>query len=512
MSALWETYWGTERLDRRYIPDAHPAGYGFLQILFSAINFLSPNCRRCFPPQTSDDNPMRKNNTLGVRPLLLIACALLIPVHSTCVQSKATEALRPTIVLISLDGFRSDYLDKYQPPNLSSLAQEGVRAKWLIPSFPTKTFPNHYTIATGRYPQNHGIVENNVFDKSFNATFTMSNREEVQNGRWWLGEPIWITAEKEGQRTAPYFWPGSEAVIAGRRPTYWTPYDSKVPNETRVNTVLAWLDLPASKRPTFLTLYFSDVDHAGHEFGPDSAETRNAVLRVDSAVGRLIHGLKARGIFAQVNVIVVSDHGMTIQDPNKAIILEELLDTRLADKIIWTPEIVGIFPKPGKEATIYETLKAKLPPHAKVYRKAEMPARFHYSNSPRIAPLLVLPDEGWTLTTRARVGETKVGSQKHGVRGGHGYDNALPSMRAIFIARGPAFKTRTVIEPFENIHIYNIMTRILGLTPAPNDGNDTAARAALIGEGAHEKSMIRTSGHPDRTLRLRTLASARSCH
>lgn len=430
---------------------------------------------------------MRRNITLGLRPLLLIAFALLIAAHSACVQSKAIQPLRPTVILISLDGFRSDYLEKYQPPNLSSLAQNGVQAKWLIPSFPTKTFPNHYTIVTGLYPQNHGIVENIVFDRSFNATLTMSNREEVQNGRWWLGEPIWITAEKQGQKTAPYFWPGSEAVIGGRRPTYWKPYDSKVPNEARVDTVLSWLDLPDSERPTFLTLYFSDVDRAGHDFSPDSAETRIAVLKVDDAVGKLIDGLKARGIFAQINCIIVSDHGMTVQDPNNAIILDELFDTHLADKIIWTSEIVGIFPKPDNEAAIYKTLKTKLPPQAKVYRKAEMPARFHYSNSPRIAPLLVLPAEGWTLTTRARVDEAKVRNEKNGLRGGHGYDNALPSMRAIFIAHGPAFKTRSVIEPFENIHIYNIMTRILGLTPAPNDGDDTAARAALIGDQSRKK-------------------------
>lgn len=430
---------------------------------------------------------MRRNITLGLRPLLLIACALLIAAHSSCVQSEAIQPLRPTVILISLDGFRSDYLERFQPPNLSSLAQKGVQAKWLIPSFPTKTFPNHYTIVTGLYPQNHGIVENIVFDKSFNATLTMSNREEVQNGRWWLGEPIWITAEKQGQKTAPYFWPGSEAVIGGRRPTYWKPYDSKVPNEARVDTVLAWLDLPASERPTFLTLYFSDVDHAGHDFGPNSAETRNAVLRVDRSLGRLIDGLKARGIFAQINVIIVSDHGMTIQDRNKAIILDELLDTHLADKIIWTPEIVGIFPKPGNEAAIYKSLEAKLPPQAKIYRKAEMPARFHYSNSPRIAPLLVLPAEGWTLITTAREDEIKARNEKNGLRGGHGYDNGLPSMRAIFIANGPAFKSRSVIEPFENIHIYNIMTRILGLTPAPNDGDDTAARAALFGDQSNKK-------------------------
>ena len=428
---------------------------------------------------------MKRNiSTIFQRPLL-IAFVLFTVVLSACAPSTSIRDLRPTVILISLDGFRYDYLEKYHPPTLLSLAGDGVQAKWMIPSFPSKTFPNHYTIATGLYPQNHGIVENNVFDKRFNATFTMSNREEVQNGRWWLGEPIWITAEKQGQKTAPYFWPGSEAEIAGVRPTYWKPYDGKVTNEARVDTVLSWLDLPPGERPTFLTLYFSDVDNAGHDFSPDAVETREAVLKVDNDLGRLIDGLKARRILAQVNLIIVSDHGMAAQDPNNAIILDELFDTRVAERILWTSEIVSIFPKAGKEDAIYTTLKARISPHAKLYRKAEVPTRFHYSNSPRIAPLLVLPDEGWTLTTRAKFDEAKAKDPKNGLRGGHGYDNELPSMRAIFIAHGPAFKKGVVIEPFENVQVYNVMTRILGLRPAPNDGNDAVAIAALVNEPAH---------------------------
>jgi predicted AlkP superfamily pyrophosphatase or phosphodiesterase len=433
------------------------------------------------------DKTMNRNIKTGLRQLLLLACVFLILDLSACVQSESIKDLRPTVILISLDGFRSDYLEKYEPPNLRSLAKDGVRAKWMIPSFPSKTFPNHYTIATGLYPQNNGIVENTVFDKSFNATFGMGNREEVQNGRWWLGEPIWVTAEKQGQKTAPFFWPGSEAEISGTRPTYWKPYDGKTSNEARVDTILSWLDLPPGERPTFLTLYFSDVDSAGHDFSPDAAETRNAVLKVDHDLGRLIDGLKARGIFARVNMIIVSDHGMTTQDPKNTIILDELFDTKLAEKVLWTAEIVSIFPTPGKEDAIYNTLKAKSPAQAKVYRKAEMPARFHYSNSPRIAPLLVLPDEGWTLTTRAKSDEAKAKGRKNGLRGGHGYDNELPSMRAIFLAHGPAFKKGAVIEPFENVQVYNVMARILGLAPAPNDGNDSVIITALGDHPAHGK-------------------------
>jgi predicted AlkP superfamily pyrophosphatase or phosphodiesterase len=350
----------------------------------------------------------------------------------------------------------------------------------MTPSFPSKTFPNHYAIATGLYPQNNGIVENSIYDRESRVLFSMDNRQEVRNGRWWLGEPIWITAEKQGQRAAPFFFPGSEAEIAGLRPTFWKPFDDGVPNDARVDTVLSWLDLPVNQRPTFLTLYFSDVDSAGHEFSPDSSETKNAVLKVDRDLDRLIAGLKAREIFTKVNLIIVSDHGMTAVDSNNAILLDELFDTDLAEKILWTAEIAGIFPKEGKEEAIYEALKAGLPPQAKVYRKREVPARFHYSNSPRIPPLLVLPDEGWILTNRQRFADMQRQGKMNHLRGGHGYDNQLPSMRAIFIAHGENIKQGQVVEAFENVQVYNLMCAILHLKPAPNDGNMDAARAVLI--------------------------------
>ncbi len=412
------------------------------------------------------------------RPLLLFFL-LLAAGLSAFAQQKPIKDLQPTVILISIDGFRYDYMKKYAPPNLNHLARNGVRARWMIPSFPSKTFPNHYAIATGLYPQNNGIVENNIYDKERDVVFSMGNREEVSNGRWWLGEPIWVTAEKQGQKAGALFFPGTEAEIAGKRPTYWKPYDGKMPNSARVDTVLSWLDLPRSERPTFLTLYFSDVDHEGHNFSPNSVRTKNAVLEIDRQIGRLITGLKARRIFNKVNLIIVSDHGMAAVNFNNAIILDEMFDTSLTHKILWVNEIVSIFPKEGKEDEIYETLKAKLPRHAKVYRKSEVPARFHYSNSPRIAPLLVLPVEGWIVVNREHYEELKAdGKMKH-LRGEHGYDNQLASMRALFIAHGEAIKKGRVVDPFENVQVYNIMARILGLKPAPNDGNTDAAKAVL---------------------------------
>jgi predicted AlkP superfamily pyrophosphatase or phosphodiesterase len=412
------------------------------------------------------------------RQVLVLACLLTLSL-SVHAQPQPIRDLQPTVILISLDGFRYDYLSRYRPPHLNSLAADGVRAKWMIPSFPSKTFPNHYTIATGLYPQHHGIVENNIYDPVFKAVFTLSDRKEVENGRWWLGEPIWVTAEKQGQRSGSVFYPGTEGEIAGTRPTFWKKYDEGTSNDVRVDTILSWLDMPRDQRPTFLALYFSDPDDAGHAFGPVSSETKKAVLKVDGEIGRLIEGLKARQIFSQINLIIVSDHGMAPVKWRNAILLDKFFDPKLASRVFWTREIVSIFPKDGKEDEIYQSLKRQLPPQARVYRKAEMPARFHYSQSSRIAPLLVLPAAGWILTTAADFGVMQAKGETEISRGGHGYDNRLPSMRAIFIAHGQAVRKGRLIEPFENIQVYNIMTRILSLKPAANDGNYRIARAVL---------------------------------
>jgi predicted AlkP superfamily pyrophosphatase or phosphodiesterase len=409
---------------------------------------------------------------------IVLLLAVASPVLS---QVRPITDLRPTVILVSLDGFRYDYLEKYRPSTLNQLARTGVRAKWMTPSFPSKTFPNHYTIATGLYPQNHGIVENSVWDRRFEKIFTLSDRDEIQKGRWWLGEPIWVTAQKQGQKTGSMFYPGTEAEIAGLRPNYWQPYDEKVSNDQRVDAVLKWIDLPAAERPIFLALYFSDTDDAGHAHGPNSPEIKDAVLAVDKGIARLVAGLEARKIFGAVSLIIVSDHGMTTVNFNNAIILDELFDTKLADRIFWTREITSIFPSAGKEDEIYRTLKSSLPPQARVYRKTELPARLHYSNSPRIATLLVLPAEGWIVTNRRSFEELKKNGRTAKPGGGHGYDNRLAAMRAIFIGHGDRFKQGVVVAPFENVQVYNIMTRLLGLKPAPNDGDFRAVRAVLTG-------------------------------
>lgn len=388
--------------------------------------------------------------------------------------------LKPTLILISIDGLRADYLTKYNPPNLTSLAREGVRARWMTPSYPTLTFPNHYTIATGLYPQHHGIVGNDIYDPTTDASFSMSKPEAVQDTRWWGGEPIWVTAEKQGQRTGAYFFPGTETEIGGVRPTYWKPYDGKVPNFERVDTALSWLDLPPEQRPTFITFYFSDVDHAGHEASPDSEDVAQAMSTVDTAIGRLIDGLKARSIYEQVNIIIVSDHGMATVNPLHVTLLDNHFDVKKAGRILWGPQLTQIFPKAGEEQTLYRALKGRRPGHVRCYRKREIPARFHYRDSRRIGAIICIADEGWRIMSRRRFEDDRQkGKIPNHAIGAHGYDNRLTSMRATFIARGPAFKRGVVVAPFLNVDVYNIMTRILRLKPAPNDGSQRAARLVL---------------------------------
>ncbi|HKX28086.1 MAG TPA: alkaline phosphatase family protein, partial [Blastocatellia bacterium] len=302
------------------------------------------------------------------------------------------------------------------------------------------------------------------------------------------GEPIWVTAERQGQRAAAFFFPGTEAEIGGRRPSYWKTYDEKIPNAERVDTVLSWLELAEPERPTMILTYFSDVDHAGHEAGPDSEAVRQAVATVDQAVGRLVEGLKSRGLLERVNLVIVSDHGMARVDPSRVVLLDDYFDPQQAEMVVWSGTFVNIFskpgpkpgPKPGLEQSIYDRLKSKSPPHVSVYRKAEIPERFHYRESRRIGEIVVVAEEGWTISRRDRDRpSTQTRAAGAIYRGVHGYDNRLKSMRAIFIAHGPAFKSPLTIEPFANVDVYQILTGILGLKPAPNDGGTATARTVL---------------------------------
>lgn len=404
--------------------------------------------------------------TVLVLALLAAGCAPPAPPPALPDTAAAAEAAwAPTVVLVSIDGFRWDYFDRFPVPTLRRLAAEGVRAEGLIPAFPTKTFPNHYTLVTGLYPANHGIVSNSMYDPVFDASFSLGDREAVQDARWWEGTPIWVTAERAGQRTAAFFWPGSEAPIQGVRPTYWTPYDGRIPGRARVAQVLEWLELPFAERPTFITLYFSIVDDAGHRHGPDAPEVAAAVDSVDAWLGELVAGLETRGLLERVDLILTSDHGMAATSPERVIALDDYLDLRDVRVVDWSP-VAMLLPRAGREEAVYRALRGAHP-RLHVYRRDEVPAELHFRGHRRIPPIVAIADEGWSISTRERRER-----EPERFRGGaHGYDPRLPSMHGLFLARGPSFRSGEVVARFESVHVYPLMAAILGLEPAPHDGD-----------------------------------------
>lgn len=401
-------------------------------------------------------------------------CLVLIALAVCVVAGSAPDSRGPFVVLISFDGFRWDYISRAKVPNLQALASRGVRAEGLIPVFPSKTFPNHYTIVTGLYPENHGIVSNVIADPDFPQRFTMASAT-AKDARWWGGEPLWATAIRQNQRAASMFWPGSEAPIHGIRPTYWRPFDDGVPNAARVKQVLDWLALPPDQRPSFVTLYFSEVDHAGHEHGPDSRQVLEAASHLDAALGQLMSGMRSLNLLDRTSVVVVSDHGMSQLSNNRIIFLDDYLDLSSVDVIEWTPNL-SLAPRSGSVDEIYRALKDKHRALA-VYKREEMPAHLHYRNNNRIPPIIGLADDGWTVTSHARHLAVSVAGRSEG--GAHGYDPQLKSMHGLFVAAGPRIREGMLVPEFENVHIYNFLCEILGLTPAKNDGDPAVLRNVL---------------------------------
>jgi predicted AlkP superfamily pyrophosphatase or phosphodiesterase len=386
-------------------------------------------------------------------------------------RGPAAPVAGPAVLLVSIDGFRADYLDRFPTPNLHRLAASGVRARWLVPAFPSITFPNHYTIVTGLYPAHHGIVANAFLDPTDSARFRYSDPRSSTASRWWGGEPLWVTAVKQGRRAASFFWPGSEAEIGGVRPTIFKPYDDHFPNAARVDTVLSWLALPDSLRPAFITLYFSIVDHYGHGNGPDSPQLAAAVDTVDGVIGRLLDGLQRQGIASMVNVIVVSDHGMAGTSDERRVVLDDYVDRNAVDATSLGPFIALRARGIGADSIVRGLSRA---PHLHVYLRDQTPERWHYRDNPRIGDVTGVADAGWVLTSRAALA-----TGRSELPGNHGFDNADSTMRAFFIASGPGFRRGAVVEPFQNIHVYDLVCRLLGLTPAPNDGSLDSVRAML---------------------------------
>jgi predicted AlkP superfamily pyrophosphatase or phosphodiesterase len=418
---------------------------------------------------------MRKHSGLLTLCLLVLLAQACAGRHATA--SIGTSAHEPqSLVLISIDGFRWDYINRPGAVNLRALAAHGVRAERMVPSFPSLTFPNHYTIATGLYPDHHGIVSNAILDPSI-GKFGIGDNPAVREPRWWGGEPIWVTAEHQHERAAPMSWPGAEAPIGGAYPSWWKKFDMNQPRSDKVHEVLALLALPRDSAPRLITEYFPDVDHEGHFFGPESAEVDAAIAHVDSAVGAIVDGISKLGLSSRVNIIVLADHGMTPLSASRTIYLDDYVSLDSMDVVEFGPT-TSIAPMLGRERYVYDRLHGANP-HMTVYHPSEIPARFHYGANPRIPAVVVLAEEGWTITTHPR---EQAATTPH--LGNHGFDNQLLSMGALFIASGPAFKSGVVVPPFQNIHVYDLMAHVLALRPAPNDGSLDSTRAFLKIRGA----------------------------
>jgi predicted AlkP superfamily pyrophosphatase or phosphodiesterase len=403
----------------------------------------------------------------------LLAALAAIALLGALAPAPRQAPKKPVVVLISLDGFRADYITRPGAVRLRELAARGVRAERMLPAFPSKTFPNHYSIVTGLYTEHHGIVANSMFDPEL-GKFAIGDDPAVRDARWWDGEPIWVTAEKQGVRTAPFLWPGSEAPIGGIRPHWWIKFDNTLPYAERVRRVMAWLTMPSDSAPRFVTAYFSATDDAGHSYGPGAPQTDSAIAKVDSAVGMLMDGITANQLGDQVNLIVVADHGMSQLSSERVIFLDDYIALDDVDIIDWSP-VGAIAPKGDKLERVYAALKGKHP-HLQVYKKGEVPARLHFNAHKHITPLVAIADDGWTITTHARLARAAANALRGGA---HGYDNQLPSMGALFVASGPAFKRGVVVPPFQNVHVYSLIAEILKLKPAKTDGSIDSVRALL---------------------------------
>lgn len=405
----------------------------------------------------------------------IIVCCLLVwfSAAQSLFSAESAPPQKRILILVSLDGFRWDYLQKFktQTPSLNRLATEGIHAQRLISAFPSLTFPNHYTIVTGLWPEHHGIINNHIYDPNFKANFNIVNNPGPTDGRWWGGEPIWVTAIKQGRVADCLFWPGSEAEIDGVRPTQWKTYDAKLSPDQCVDTGLAWL-AQTNQRPSFMTLYFHEVDTESHHHGVDSPQVAQAVSQVDSAVGRLMDGLHRLNLDSLANVVIVSDHGMTDLSTNRIIALSQYVDLNSV-QVDATGAIAGLRPLDGNVDALYAQFAGK-ENHFKVYRRENMPARFHYTDNPRIPPVVLVADEGWYINRRP------LDPAKNFEHATHGFDPELESMGATFIAYGPAFRHGVTLPPTENVNIYNLLCATLGLTPAANDGDDTLAREVLL--------------------------------
>ena len=379
------------------------------------------------------------------------------------------------MVLVSLDGFRWDYARRDGATHLLALGKKGVWApEGMLPSYPSLTFPNHFTIVTGLYPEHHGLVANSFYDATKDARYSIGNSAAVTDGSWYSGVPLWSLAESQGMRSACFFWPGSEAEIAGFRPTYYLKFDNKIDDSARIDQVLDWLKLPPESRPHFITLYYSEPDHEGHEFGPDAPETKAAVLKVDGLVGKLKQGLDATGL--PIDLVVVSDHGMA-KAQGGWITLDQVADLSNFDAV--GPLLYG---KTDADAErVYNQLK-KASSQYFVYRRKDVPANLNYNQNPREGDPVVIATGPYAIRAH---GPPDGKPDREPTVGEHGFDpHKMPEMKASFFAAGPDILPGHTVRPFENVNLYPWLAHLLSLTPPKSDGSLNVLAGTLRDGGA----------------------------
>ncbi|OHE80959.1 MAG: hypothetical protein A2X76_00665 [Lysobacterales bacterium GWF1_69_6] len=417
-------------------------------------------------------NPFLTRLAALLAALLLAACAP----SARDVREPAPAPAFP-VLLVSIDGAHPGRLFQGDTPNLDALARRGTRAEGMRPSYPSLTFPNHYTLVTGLRPDRHGIIDNRMRDAAL-GDFSMQDRGAVGDGRWWDdGEPLWVTAQAHGLRSATMFWPGSEAAVRGVRPNQWFPFEYGLPEAQRVATVLGWLDLPAAERPHLMTLYFERVDTAGHVYGPDSAQARAALATVDAAIGELVAGLEARGLRERVNLIVVSDHGMADIHPDRTVFIEDLLPAGVAE-VVHLGSQAGFNPRPGQAAALESALLGRRG-HVECWRREDLPERWAFGKHRRVPAVYCQADTGWRIESRERKARSKAPPHL----GAHGFDPADPRMQALFLADGPDIADATTLPVFDNVHVHPLLLELLELPAMPQTNGDPAVLRPALSAG-----------------------------
>ena len=402
------------------------------------------------------------------------ACTTPSPRLATPADAAPVDVAPATLLLVSIDGLRADALGRGDTPNLDRIASTGVHAQWMRPSYPVLTFPNHYTLVTGLRPDHHGIVHNSMNDAAL-GRFVVADTRAARVPDWWQGVPLWSSAERAGIATAVWAWPGVMAPRDGVLPRQWQQFDAAIPLQSRMQRIAEWITGAEGARPGFVAVYLENVDGKGHDHGPDAAETRAAIRAVDAAIGDLLARLDDAGLAERINLVVVSDHGMAEVPEGHYLAVEDMASMEEAE-VVSIGQVIGVVPRSGHEATVADRLVGRHA-HYQCWPKAGIPDRLHYGGHPRVPPIVCQMDEGWNALPRETIARRDANGSHD--RGAHGYDPDSPAMRAVFIARGPALREGEVLAPFDNVDVYPLLARLLGIAPQPNDGNPATLAPAL---------------------------------